>query len=893
MAAERWRRIDEVYRAALTLEGNERAAFLTAACAGDAELRQAVDQRLGQDPQEPTEIMLVPGRQLGPYRIDRLLGKGGMGQVFLALDTRLDRKVAVKVCPAEFIGRFAREARAIAALNHPHICTLYDVGDNYLVMELIEGETLAARIAKGPLSTDEVLRYGGQVADALTAAHALGIVHRDLKPGNIMLTAAGVKVLDFGLAKVSDDETVTGSRFVVGTPAYMSPEQRQGRQCDSRTDVYSLGVVLHEMATGKRPAGGVSGSLARPVAHVVERCLADDPDARWQTARDVRTELEWASRTGDGPAPRWRRYAIALGLAAAGVVGVLGIMKALWHSSPADAPVVRLAIPLPEESVSTEPPGTFGAPAVSPDGRTFAISLGSAGNRSVWLRRFDTGRFERLAGSDGAHFVFWSADSRQIGFATLDGKLMAAAANGGSPRKICSFTPQSFRGATWNASGTIVYGVNYEGLYRVSEAGGAPVKLAGLDPALEENSLRNPAFLRDGLRFLCFSRTANLDNRGLYLYTLDGIAQRKKLAVTDQMIAVGLDSSTAREYALFSKAGKLWAQLIDPSLWQLAGEPVAIDEDVGLFSASDTGTLVYRRNAVEYGQYTWFDRSGRELGAVGAPVDSWDVELSPDDRHLAFQNHRSLDGNFSIWLVDTVRNVAAPFSAQNERSFGPVWSRDGARLYFTSARPPSKGASLAAFVKAVDDAAPESSFPAAGATWLEDLSPDSRYLLGVVLGASNGRSLTYTEFGKEVWTPLAKAEGSQTRPHFSPDGRWVAYDSTESGTPEVYVVDFPAGRRKQRISVAGGKEARWARDGKEIVYYAPDGSLMSAAYGGGAATGAPASLFRIRFSTEIDGFHYAMSRDGQRILAMKEVGRQRSRDLNVVMNWPHLLRKEP
>ena len=438
---------------------------------------------------------------------------------------------------------------------------------------------------------------------------------------------------------------------------------------------------------GDRQASGrsVSGSLSRPLAHIVERCLADDPDARWQSARDVKTEMEWASRSADRPARRWRTYAIALGLAAAGVIGILGIMKAPWRSSPADAPVVRLAIPLPEESVSTEPPGTYGAPAVSPDGRTVAISLGSGSNRAVWLRRFDTGRFERLPGSDGATFVFWSADSRQIGFATFDGKLMAAVANGGVAQGHLFVHPESFRGAAWNASGTIVYGVNYEGLYRVSGDGGAPVKLAGLDQSLQENSLRNPAFLRDGLRFLCFSRTANLDNRGLYLYTLDGSAQRKKLAVTDQMIAVGLDSSTAKEYALFAKAGKLWAQHLDPSRWQLAGEPVAIDDEVGLFSASDTGTLVYRSDAVENGQYTWYDRSGRELGAVGTPVDSWDMELSPDDRYLAFQNHRSLDGNFSIWLVDTVRNVASPFSVRTNGASVPFGR--GMALAFTS-RPP-------------------------------------------------------------------------------------------------------------------------------------------------------------------------------------------------------------
>jgi len=276
---------------------------------------------------------------------------------------------------------------------------------------------------------------------------------------------------------------------------------------------------------------------------------------------------------------------------------------------------------------------------------------------------------------------------------------------------------------------------------------------------------------------------------------------------------------------------------------------------------------------------------------VGAPVDSWDLELSPDDRYVAFQHHRSLDCHFSIWLIDTTRNVSSPFSVQSERSYSPVWSHDSARVYFTSARSNSLGGRRAAFVKAVDDAAPERPLETSGATFLDDLSSDGKYFVGTQFLRNYTRSLVYAEFGRETWQPLARSDGSQERPHFSPDGRWVAYDSDESGATEVYIVDFPAARRKQRISTAGGQEPRWTRDGREIVYYAPEGALMSAPFTGGAA-GLPKRLFHIRFSTGIDGFHYALSRDGQRILAMKEVGVERSRNLNVVMNWPALLRRE-
>jgi Tol biopolymer transport system component len=619
--------------------------------------------------------------------------------------------------------------------------------------------------------------------------------------------------------------------------------------------------------------------------------VAEDPEARWQSANEVKAELELAGRAeSKRPAgkPLWA-FAAAAVIVGAGVL--FFALQRSWRV-PADSPVVRLAIPLPEEGVNAEPPGMVGPPAISPDGKAVVVALGPANNRVIWIRRFDTGRFERLPGVDKGDTPFWSPDSRHVGFFTAGGKLQRVPVAGGSLQTICSSPPiASIRGAAWSSSGDIIYGVNWDGLYRVPDRGGNPARIAAIDPALAESSLRNPAFLADGLHFVCFSRTDRLEQRGLYLYTRDGSAPRKKLAVTDQHVAVGRDSGTGREYALYSKDARLWAQAIEPSRGELTGEPIQIDEDVGLFSVSNTGTLVYRRTNVEQGQYTWYDRTGRELGAVGAPVDSWDVELSPDDRYVAFQNHRSLDGHFSIWLIDTTRNVSSPFSLQTERSYSPVWSGDSARVYFTSSRSNVFNSRRAAFVKAVDDATPERPLNVSGATFLDDLTLDGKYLVGTLFLANQTQSLVYSEFGREIWQPLAKADGSQQRPHFSPDGHWVAYDSDESGATEVYVVDFPAARRKQRISTAGGKEARWTRDGREIVFYASEGALMSASFTGGAA-GLPKRLFPIRFSTGIDGFHYALSRDGQRILAMKEVGVERSRNLNVVMNGPALLRRE-
>jgi serine/threonine protein kinase len=893
MGPERRHRVEELYRSARERAPEEIDSFLSGSCAGDDELRREVELLLHADRrcpiEDPTRTALGPGAQVGPYRIEAFLGRGGMGEVFRAVDTRLDRKVAIKICAAEFAGRFAREGRAIAALNHPHICTLHDVGENYLVMEYIEGVSLAHRLRTSPLPIDEVFRLGIQIADALIAAHDRGIVHRDLKPANIMMTRAGVKVLDFGLAKSFGDETLTGTHCVVGTPAYMAPEQRTGGRCDARTDIYALGIVLYEMAAGSRPDGPVAAGLPQRFARVVERCLAVDPEARWRSAFDLKSELESAA----GAAPvrrrsRDRAWRIIAPVAVVAAALSISVATRFWRAEPTGGEVVRLAIPLPEEGVTANPPGVLGPPAISPDGKTVAVALGTGKNRLIWLRRFDTGRFERLPGSQGGNYPFWSPDSHQLAFLNADGKLMKVSLVGGDPQTVCSFPPRDERGATWNSSGTIVFGINYQGLYRVQDSGGRPAQFARLDPSHGENSLRNPVFLRDGLHFLCFSRTAKADDRGLYLYTLDGSVPRKKLAVTDQSIAVGRDPATRKEYALFSKSGKLWAQPIDPSRWELSGEPVAIDEDVGLFTVSDSGTLVYRRTDVEQGQYTWYDRTGRELGGVGPLVDSWGVELSPDERHAAIQYHRSLDGHFSIWLIDMARNVAAPFSAQTERSFGPVWPRDSARVYFTSTR----AGRHSAFVKAVDDAGPERAFPASGATLLVDLSSDGEYFLGIDFRENGRKSVVYSRSGTEKWTPLAETEGSQTHAKFSPDGHWVAYDSTESGVLEIYVVDFPAAQRKVRISVAGGKEPRWSGDGKEIVYYAPEGALMSVGFTGAGPAAQPQRLFNIRFSTDIDGFHYTLSRDGRRVLAMKELGRERSRDLNVVMNWPRLLNRD-
>ena len=867
-----------------------------------------------------------------------------MGEVYKARDSRLDRFVALKVLPgaatldAERRERFEREARAVAALNHPSIVTIHSVetieGVPLLTMELVQGRALSELISKGSLELSKVLKIAIAVADAVAAAHHRGITHRDLKPGNIMVGErehdGRIKVLDFGLAKLADASRewptattmtaapATGEGRILGTAAYLSPEQAEGKPVDGRSDLFSLGIVLYEMTTGERPFTGdtslsiissivkdtpkaiteIDPSLPRDLGRIVRRALAKDPERRYQSAKDLRNdlqELEASIESGElmAPpaeplstrAPSWRAFARgrAWSWIGAGISVVLAVAAAvLWPRSP-PAVIARLAIALPED-VSPDPGRVLGAPAISPDGTTVVLTFGSGTKTYLVLRRLDSEAFRRLPGTNGARQAFWSPDSRHIGF-FAGTTLKRVALAGGEPVALCDVGYS--RGGTWSAAGTILVGTNRgTGILQVSENGGVPVPVTRLDPALGENSHRFPVFLPDGRRFLYFARTELDERRAVYLASLDSDRPRKRLLVTDGYVAVASDASSGRDYLLYPKNEKLWAQPFETRRGELSGDPVAISEDVGLFTVSATGTLVSRQTAAEQTRLTWFDRGGKPLGTAGPVGDYWGIQLSPDNKRIAAVAHRALSGYFAIWLIDVARDVATPFSLESERSMSPAWSPDSARLYFAS---PSRHEQI--FSKAVDAADAERVLSSPGRVIAPmDVSRNGRHLLGA-LGDDAGspsRKLMYSTVGKEDWRPLLGSDFREQYGAFSPDGQWVAYQSNEAGTQEIWLADFPAGKQKHRISERGGREPRWRADGAELFYVGGDEMLMAAAVGRNVGSVRSVPLFRAGPFPASEGWHYAVTNDGQRFLV--QVGRtDRSRTLHVVFNWPQIV----
>jgi len=904
MTPSRWQQIEELYHAAQECEPSQRAAFLAQA---DPELRREVESLLAQQSggtplDHPawegtasllgsTVARLPAGTQLGPYKIEGPLAAGGMGEVFRGVDTRLGRPVAVKTSREQFNERFNREARAISSLNHPHICTLYDVGPNYLVMELCEGETLAKRLKRGKLSIDDTLRYGQQIADALAAAHAKGIVHRDLKPGNIMLGKSGVKVLDFGLAKSREDVTLTGSRMVMGTPAYMAPEQREGNECDARTDVYSLGLVLYEMATGKRAEQGPPlDALPPQLTPIIERCLEPDPDNRWQSARDVSAVLALAGKSRPavtGERTRGMRVPwVIAGLATLVVFVLSGIyLRETRHGVP-DERSMRFIVPPPENVGFSD----AAMPAISPDGEKLAFGgLGAEGKIRLWVRRLSSLDAEPVVGTEGVSSAFWSPDSQSIGF-FAGGRLKRSNLNGSPPQVLCDASESYRPGGTWNREGSILFSSNdHDGLYRVLATGGEPSRVTALSAERGETLHAWPQFLPDGHHFIYLAQSERPENTGIYVGSLDSKVSKLVLKASGNPAYAAFPSGIG--YLLSMQAATLMAQAFDPVRLELQGErfpvaarlylPPAPASGFAAFSVSQNGVLSYRTLGQASTELVWFDRQGRRLGTVGEPANYSVPNLSPDEKKLAVTRIDPEVGTRDIWLFDLMRGTPSHFTFDPTEETNPTWSPDSTQIVFTS-RQNGRGD---IFRKAATGAGiAEPLLESRDLKIVESWTPDGRF----ILYDSRGKVWTLPVGGDRKPTAILTQDSALRVTSVSPDMRWLAYGSNNNsiGRSEIYVQNFPPSGSKWQVSTAGGDEPFWRHDGKEL-FYLEGKRLMAvdvATNGASFERGTPKPLFEVRLQSPGLRSHYQVAANGQKFLAVVPL-ESTSPPITVVTNW--------
>jgi len=891
---------------------------------------------------------------MGQYEVDLALGAGGMGEVWRATDTRLGRQVALKLLPDDFANdherhaRFEREAKLLAALNHPNIATLYGLehldGNHALIMELVEGEGLDEVIARGPLPAASSVDIAVQIAEALEAAHEHGIVHRDLKPANIRIRPDGtVKVLDFGLAKawetqdgdasLSISPTITRHHtragVILGTAGYMSPEQARGQPVDRRADIWAFGVVLWEMLTGRQLFDGetVTDVIAAVVTHepdweslpantplalrrVLERCLRRDPRLRQPDIASVRLELSeigadkpafegaaLAGSTTAAPAAPGRGRLAWLGVAALALIA--GCAAGVLLRPKTEAPRSITSFIMPPEEAAFDFGASVGGPLLSPDGRKLVFAArDSAGTSNLWIRPLDSLSAHPLPDTEGAFFPFWSPDSRWVGF-FVTGKLRKIDVTGGPPQTVCDAT--NGRGGTWNRDGVIVFAPDvFGGLQSVPAVGGTPTPLSELDPSKQQTSQRWPVFLPDGNHFIYWAgrplNSSQTDTDGIYLAALDA---------SEPIFLFPADSNAmyaAPGHLLYLRSLSLMARRFDTSSLEPDQEAIPIAESIanpqnyrrGDFSISQQGTLVYLKGDAGLIQDVWMDPQGRQLESLGEPAAIDGFSLSPDGRLLVEQVSDARSKNIDLWIVDLSRDVRTRFTFEQGIELSPVWSPNGDQIAYTA----NPNGHLDIFVKNSNgsgQARPilESEIEMYATDWSAD-----------------GRSLAVTAIdprGKSIADiAIIPLEGDQTLQtfldtpffeggaKFSPDGRWLAYQSNESGIFEVYITPFPGPGGKWQVSQGGGTEPQWRRDGSALLFRSPDGGLFESVVTrreSAVEVGTPTLLFRWpRISSTNTASSYAMSADGDRYLVLQPIEHSTT-PLTLVTNWPLALQR--
>jgi serine/threonine protein kinase len=901
---------------------------------------------------------LAAGTKLGPYEIQSYLGAGGMGEVYLARDTRLERSVAVKILPTQISDdseakqRFDREARAISSLSHPNICSLYDVGlqegTSYIVMEYLQGQTLADRLEKGPLPLDQLLRYGIDICEGLGTAHRNGVIHRDLKPGNIMLTKTGAKLMDFGLAKSvtittsppsgltatsatpAKNHPLTVQGTVVGTVQYMSPEQIEGKEADTRSDIFSLGCVLYEMATGKRafegkstasimaavlerdpaPITSVEPELPATLDRVVKACLAKDPDDRLQTVQDVKLQLKWVAEeslvSGAHAMPqrpvtgrltvRWSVVWLVTALCGLLVAALVFAHLAGQRSQP----TVRTNIGTVDKLRFNFVGNISGPPAISPDGTNIVLSATNEGKGQLYIRSLSDLSIRPLPNTDDARFPFWSPDSRSVAF-FADGKLKRLDIAGGIPVAMCDAT--NGRGGSWGSTGMIVFTPSFNStLWQVPAAGGTPTEVFKMD-SVKYTTYRWPWFLPDGKHFLYFAANHSTPNNpntgGIFFASLDGRENRLLFRSASNAIY-------ASGYLLYVVGNAVRAQAFDAVSGQTRGDSTVLVDGVqndrevwrGVVSVSQNGLLLYQPAMASTGlKLGWFDRSGKQLEEISGRDNYYQVRLSPDEKKLALAIG---EPDRTIWVYDLAGDTKSRFTFDNISHSNPVWSPDGTQIAYGTAQSGVQDAVV--FSKSSNGAGEAKQILGSDASnaiqqSLCDWSPDGRWMIytrGTLGAGAQGTDLWMLSLdGHQKPAPYITGSGDQQEAQFSPDGHFVAYESNEAGNPEIYVAAFPWTGAKWQVSTNGGGAPRWRHDGQELFFLAGSDQIMAAPVkkvGSGLEVSQARPLFRLNLVGE-NPFRYAVTRDGQRFVAIVS-GEDSSLPLVLVQNWTAELKKQ-